>query len=425
MVFDDEMMAREAAKVLAAIQEEVDGSMFITLTYCNSMLVLHCDQTLDRLLPPASAGVKQDFKKPRASLLPPPSSKLKAATEKGTSKSQNLLQTRLEEMTRLCDDKDVYSRGLKSELLSACRSVESLGVVIQCLSRVVEEQNVKLGKARESQQLMVKSHEEELTNQTTELELLTQNYEQEKQVCLSVSVYFCLSVCLSIGGGRGGCASYYHTSEEVVRQLTEAKEREMRQLQAGHDEELEKMKERLTAEHNQYIDSLRNEHCTQIDTLNKEVKRLAAECDSWQVKFYEATEALHQDMDHRLQVALQPYKNLPMEIESLKAVIELKSHENKELRIENNHHKQKVERIPDLEKQLYDTKQKLENLQALLDIVSAKEKETAEKYHKVTRQAVQEKKENHRLSLNMEALALKLEEVEFSQSIHNDTLNGW
>jgi len=31
-----------------------------------------------------------------------------------------------------------------------------------------------------------------------------------------------------------------------------------------------------------------------------------------------------------------------------------------------------VERIPDLEKQLYDTKQKLENLQALLDIVSAK-----------------------------------------------------
>jgi len=68
-----------------------------------------------------------------------------AATEKGTSKSQNLLQTRLEEMTRLCDDKDVYSRGLKSELLSACRSVESLGVVIQCLSRVVEEQNVKLG----------------------------------------------------------------------------------------------------------------------------------------------------------------------------------------------------------------------------------------------------------------------------------------
>jgi len=48
MVFDDEMMAREAAKVLAAIQEEVDGSMFITLTYCNSMLVLHCDQTLDR-----------------------------------------------------------------------------------------------------------------------------------------------------------------------------------------------------------------------------------------------------------------------------------------------------------------------------------------------------------------------------------------
>jgi len=43
----------------------------------------------------------------------------------------------------------------------------------------------------------------------------------------------------------------------------------------------------------------------------------------------------------------------------------------------------------------------------------------------VTRQAVQEKKENHRLSLNMEALALKLEEVEFSQSIHNDTLNGW
>jgi len=63
------------------------------------------------------------------------------------------------------------------------------------------------GKARESQQLMVKSHEEELTNQTTELELLTQNYEQEKQVCLSVSVYFCLSVCLSIGGGRGGCAS--------------------------------------------------------------------------------------------------------------------------------------------------------------------------------------------------------------------------
>lgn len=50
-----------------------------------------------------------------------------------------------------------------------------------------------------------------------------------------------------------------------------------------------------------------------------------------------------------------------------------------------------------------------------------KEKETAEKYHKITRKSVQEKKENHRLSLNVEALELKLEEAEFTQSMHMDS----
>jgi len=82
----------------------------------------------------------------------PPSQKTgrlqKAATEKGTRKSQSLLQTRLEEITiRLCDEKNVYSSGLKVELLSTCRSVESPRVVIQCLRKVVEGQNMKLGKA--------------------------------------------------------------------------------------------------------------------------------------------------------------------------------------------------------------------------------------------------------------------------------------
>jgi len=46
----------------------------------------------------------------------------------------------------MCNDKDVYSSGLKSELLSACRSVKSLGFFIQCLRRMVDEQNMKLGK---------------------------------------------------------------------------------------------------------------------------------------------------------------------------------------------------------------------------------------------------------------------------------------
>lgn len=50
--------------------------------------------------------------------------------------------------------------------------------------------------------------------------------------------------------------------------------------------------------------------------------------------------------------------------------------------------------------------------------VRAQEKETAEKYHKITRKAVQEKKENHRLSLNVEALELKLEGVEFTNSVY-------
>ena len=41
-------------------------------------------------------------------------------------------------------------------------------------------------------------------------------------------------------------------------------------------------------------------------------------------------------------MALQPYKDLPQEIESLKTVVELKSGEVKELRVENNQYKQKV-----------------------------------------------------------------------------------
>ena len=74
--------------------------------------------------------------------------------------------------------------------------------------------------------------------------------------------------------------------------------------------------------------------------------------------------------------------------------------------------------IPELQKQISDTEQKLENTAAIVNIVSQKEKETAEKYHQISRQAQQEKKENHRLSLNCEALALKVEEMEFTNSLH-------
>ena len=45
-------------------------------------------------------------------------------------------------------------------------------------------------------------------------------------------------------------------------------------------------------------------------------------------------------------MALEPYKQLPREIESLKAVIEMKTEENRELRSENNKLKQKVRLNP-------------------------------------------------------------------------------
>ncbi|XP_067944067.1 CAP-Gly domain-containing linker protein 1 homolog isoform X2 [Watersipora subatra] len=388
------------------------------------------------LLPSSNAGQKQEFKKPRASLLPPPTSKgknkaesklktpklpttqlsltsngdgahsrnsggpppdvissnvlplkskplsTKVTEDKAKPKAIKPLEEELQEVLRLADEKDKYAKGLKQELFTACRAVEGLGVVTQHLVGLIDSTREELAKSNERSSLMTESHEQELLSYQTDTELLTKNHEEEKRA--------------------------------VLAQLTAEREKE----KARHLLECERLREDLASAYAQEIDSLQADHKQQKDKLAREIEGLKLECCSWKKKYDEATEALHKNVEHKLQVALQPYALLPQEIESLKAVVELKSREIRDLRSDNNVYKQKVETIPDLEKKLYDTEQRLENLQALLDIVSTKEKETAEKYHKITRKAVQEKKENHRLSLNVEALELKLEEAEFTNSIH-------
>ncbi len=74
------------------------------------------------------------------------------------------------------------------------------------------------------------------------------------------------------------------------------------------------------------------------------------------------------------QRAIAPFKHLPAEIESMKAVLEMRNQEIQKLRTENNELIRELEQLPKAKEQITTLERKIENLDAIINIKSDYEK---------------------------------------------------
>ena len=75
-----------------------------------------------------------------------------------------------------------------------------------------------------------------------------------------------------------------------------------------------------------------------------------------------------------LQAALEPYKHITAEIESLKMVLEMKTQDIHKLRTENNELVKELEELPKAKEKITTLERKIENLDAIINIKSDYEK---------------------------------------------------
>ncbi|XP_064636975.1 CAP-Gly domain-containing linker protein 1-like isoform X3 [Lineus longissimus] len=109
-------------------------------------------------------------------------------------------------------------------------------------------------------------------------------------------------------------------------------------------------------------------------------------------------------------LALLPYRDLPQEIESLKAVLDMKNQEIHDLRAIKIDYEKQLEDLPPARDRIKTLEQKIENLEAIINIKSDYEKQLAEKHHVLMRRYDRESKANKRLSMDNEELMWRLTE---------------
>lgn len=225
--------------------------------------------------------------------------------------------------------------------------------------------------------------------------------------------------------------------EEVLHRLnleiSSAKiqhESEVEQLNIQHIEELQKRNEghsetlqRLGTEFSEKIIDLNKSHETQVEELTKQfeetkmcllekVMQLKAECDSLQRQEKSCNATYHQESEVKIQNALLPYRYLEQEVESLRVVLDLRNQELAEVRQSNREMEKRLEEIPVARETINKLQQKIENLEAIINIKVDYERELAEKHSVLLRKYDCETKAKKRLSMDNEELVWRLSQSE-------------
>ncbi|XP_036367490.1 uncharacterized protein LOC115222505 isoform X3 [Octopus sinensis] len=190
---------------------------------------------------------------------------------------------------------------------------------------------------------------------------------------------------------------------------------EIRTLQRKHDDQME----RLHQQHRDKLAEITNTFETIKMSLSNKVESLCEECDKLRKRAAVCEENLEKEVDVRIHNALEVYNHLPQEIDSLKAVIDMKNTEIQNLNKENgNLRTQAAEIQPALEK-ITLLQQKIENLEAILQIKTDHEKQLNEKCQSLMRKFNKENRANKRMSMEFDKLKWHMSQSDLSGSQEN------
>ncbi|KAK7500561.1 hypothetical protein BaRGS_00008136 [Batillaria attramentaria] len=209
-----------------------------------------------------------------------------------------------------------------------------------------------------------------------------------------------------------------YTQQSHQRQISEmTAEHQMatNRLKVAHLEEIQELRNR----HDKQMEELHAQHRNKLEditrrfesiklSLSEKVESLCVECDDLRVRARTSEEALQRDADVKVQLALTPYLHLPKEIESLRTVIDMRTEEIQKLRRQNMDLEKQLEELPIAQEKVASLQQKVENLQAIINIKTDHEKQLHEKCQVLMRKYDRESRANKRLSMDYEQVVWRM-----------------
>ncbi|XP_041357464.1 uncharacterized protein LOC121374428 [Gigantopelta aegis] len=329
-------------------------------------------------------------------------SRLESLCESRT-KELNYVKMQLKSNTQAFDAMSCLVRYLTEELdafsgpllLEKLKTLEAELVDAQSHIGEVEQHKERLDKDLDD---LRRRHQEELESQKQSLE--TRHTETVRQVHVHHDqVIACIKECHS----------------ETVSDQRIDHQRALDSMRLSHLEEIET----LRTKHDHQMEELHKQHRSKVDdmtnrfesiklALGEKVEMMKMECEENRRRAKASEEALLRDSDVRVHLALQPYQNLPKEIESLKTVVEMRNEEIQKLRLKNMDLEKHLEELPIVQEKLISCQQKIENLEAIVNIKTDHEKQLHGKCQNLMKKYDKESKTNKRLSMDYEELMWRM-----------------
>lgn len=343
-----------------------------------------------------------------------------------------------EEISRLealCESRTKELNYIKLQLKQRNTGFESMAILVKYLTQELNAFSCPTVTAQLSdtkeQLIKAKDHLDELTNQRDalidEIQCLKQQHQDETEKLTSDYKKELTSLEERLKQEKEDAVTEVvdrHSKE--VTTLTQYHERSISEAKLENEKAIEnKVKEheehmcKVQKEQEQQLAELQKKHESQLEeitmrfehikvTLSEKVEYLRNECEEMRRREKTYMEACKRDTDRKVQAALAPYKHIQQEIESLRAVMELRNDEIHELRRQKLELEKQLEELPVARDQITRLKQKVENLEAIQEIKTDYERQLAEKHQVLLRKFDRESKANKRLSMDNEELAWRL-----------------
>ncbi|KRX24981.1 CAP-Gly domain-containing linker protein 1 [Trichinella nelsoni] len=198
---------------------------------------------------------------------------------------------------------------------------------------------------------------------------------------------------------------------KTIDELNEKHEEAIRCLEIALKQEHDQHLKQICEDNEKILDKLRSTFDEKIKT--KDVKMKSEKCQ------IEVCQLDHQSPAQSVVITDVRYVNHEKEIDSLRAVLEMKSEENRELRSRLAEREKEIEEAMKMKSRVILLDQKNAELKEALELKKTTEKRLSQRHHDLVRSCEREKENSRRLQMDKEQLQFQLERVLMSQSAYD------
>ncbi|KRY47430.1 CAP-Gly domain-containing linker protein 1 [Trichinella britovi] len=226
----------------------------------------------------------------------------------------------------------------------------------------------------------------------------------------------------------------YEKIKEEREELCKQHAKTIDELNEKHEEAIRCLEIALKQEHDQHLKQICEDNEKILDKLrstfdekikSKDVKMKSEKCQIEVCQLDHQSPVQGVDRKEQVVIADVPmrYVNHEKEIDSLRAVLEMKSEENRELRSRLAEREKEIEEAMKMKSRVILLDQKNAELKEALELKKTTEKRLSQRHHDLVRSCEREKENSRRLQMDKEQLQFQLERVLMSQSAYDTPIS--